>query len=70
MMKMKSRFILIVLVNVGILLLILMYHERILTNLDKFLMPDSSKLCKIISDDLSKKKYVFNKIFHILKVKP
>ena len=50
---MRSKFYIVILVNITITI-ILLYHEKLLTNLDKYIMPDSSELCKEVPQSLSK----------------
>lgn len=44
---MRSRFFLIIVINV-LITIVLIFHERFLTYLDNFIMPNSAELCKSV----------------------
>lgn len=51
---MRNRFFTIILVNIFIIITLLIFHEKIATNIDSIIMPNSAELCKTISANLSK----------------
>ena len=51
---MRNRFFTIILVNIFIIFTLLIFHEKIATNIDSIIMPNSAELCKTISANLSK----------------
>ena len=68
---MRSKFYIVILVNITITI-ILLYHEKLLTNLDKYIMPDSSELCKEVPQSLSKLAFFLfsgSKSFFLTRIK-
>lgn len=58
---MRNRLFTIILLNIFILMLLLIFHEKIATNIDSIIMPNSAELCKTISANLSKLKELYSK---------
>lgn len=52
--RMRFKFLTIVLVNV-VIIVAFFYHEKFLTALDGFIMPNSAELCKVVSYQLTEK---------------
>ena len=52
-MILKSKFLVFIGLNVFVTI-ILLFHESFLTELDKYLMPNSAELCKEASHSLRK----------------
>lgn len=54
---MKSRFYVIITINL-VILVFLIYHEKVLNGVDYFIMPNSAELCKVKPTGLSKSNFL------------
>lgn len=54
---MKSKFLILVAVNL-VIILGLVFHEKFLNGLDRFIMPNSAELCKVVPAGLGIKYFI------------